>query len=169
MKNLNKKLAEIQRNLKAPKGQDNKFGKYKYRSCEDILEAVKALLGDLTLTLSDDVVEVGGRVFVKATAKLSDGENSIVVSAAAREAETQAGMAPAQCTGSSSSYARKYALNGLFAIDDTKDDDFTNKHGKTENASKVTKKPVTKPAEKPVEKVEEQAEKPAENRRRRRS
>lgn len=168
-KELNNRLSEIQQKLKAPKGQENKFGKYKYRSCEDILEAVKPLLGDLTLTLSDDVIEVGGRVFVKATIKLSNGEDTIEVSAAAREAETQAGMAPAQCTGSSSSYARKYALNGMFAIDDTKDDDATNTHGKTENAKKVTKKPTATPV-KPVEKPEPvqtrssrtPAEKPAE-------
>lgn len=132
MGNIDERLIHIQGELKAPKSQENKFGGYKYRSCEDILEAVKPLLKKekVTLTISDDIVEVGGRVYVKATATLSDGEDTITTSAFAREAETKKGMDDSQITGSASSYARKYALNGLFAIDDTKDADATNTHGK---------------------------------------
>ena len=120
--------------MKAPKGQTNKFGGYRYRSAEDILEALKPLLGEwgCSLVIQDDMVEVGGRVYVKATANLIDNETESVLStsAFAREAETKKGMDDAQITGSASSYARKYALNGLFAIDDTKDPDATNTHGK---------------------------------------
>ena len=132
MGNIDERLIHIQGELKAPKSQENKFGGYKYRSCEDILEAVKPLLKKekVTLTISDDIIEVGGRVYVKATATLSDGEDTISTSAFAREAETKKGMDDSQITGSASSYARKYALNGLFAIDDTKDADTTNTHGK---------------------------------------
>jgi len=134
--NIQHKLQGIQSELKAPKGQTNKFGGYKYRSCEDILTALKPLLSKwrCTLAISDDIVEVGGRVYVKATATLASSENdySINVSGFAREAETKKGMDDAQITGSASSYARKYALNGLFAIDDTKDADATNTHGKGE-------------------------------------
>ena len=121
------KLSEIQQKLKAPKGQENKFGGYKYRSCEDILEAVKPLLGDATLTLTDDIVEIGGRVYVKATATFT-GEDTHTTTAFAREAEAKKGMDESQITGSASSYARKYALNGLFCIDDTRDADVTNDH-----------------------------------------
>ena len=126
-------LQLIQAELKAPKGQTNDFGKYKYRSCEDILEAVKPLLKkhDCVLTLSDEMIEVGGRVYVKATANFVHvGKGMIEVTACAREAETKKGMDDAQITGAASSYARKYALNGLFCIDDTKDADATNQHGK---------------------------------------
>jgi hypothetical protein len=128
MSDLTSKLASIQQTLKAPKGQMNTFGKYKYRSCEDILEAVKPLLGDLVLTISDDIVEVGGRVYVKATASLFSGSGNVSTTAFARESETKKGMDDSQITGSASSYARKYALNGLFCIDDTKDADATNQH-----------------------------------------
>lgn len=134
--NIQHKLRKIQSELKAPKGQTNKFGGYKYRSCEDILTALKPLLAkwNCTIAISDDIVEVGGRVYVKATATLASSENdySINVSGFAREAETKKGMDDAQITGSASSYARKYALNGLFAIDDVKDADATNTHGKGE-------------------------------------
>ena len=116
-------LNKIQKGLKAPKGQVNSFGGYKYRSCEDILEAVKPLLGDAVLTISDDVVEVGGRVYVKATATITQGGKSQSVTAYAREADSKKGMDSAQLTGACSSYARKYALNGLFCIDDTRDAD----------------------------------------------
>lgn len=126
MKTLNK----IQKELKAPKGQENTFGKYRYRSCEDILEAVKPLLGDATLTISDEVVMLGDRFYVKATATLSDDKETVSVSAYARESLDKKGMDTAQITGATSSYARKYALNGLFCIDDTKDADSTNTHGK---------------------------------------
>lgn len=120
---INEKLATIQQLLKAPKGQYNSFGKYKYRNCEDILESVKPLLGSCVLTISDDIVMVGDRYYVKATASLRHADSSICVSAFAREALDKKGMDDSQITGSASSYARKYALNGLFAIDDTKDSD----------------------------------------------
>lgn len=131
------KLVNIQAELKAPKGQYNSFGGYKYRSCEDILEAVKPLLRTfgLYITISDTIEEVGGRIYVKATATISDGENQISTTAYAREAETKKGMDESQVTGTASSYARKYALNGLLAIDDTKDADATNTHGKTGEAT----------------------------------
>ena len=120
-----KKLCNIQRELKAPKNQRNDFGKYNYRSCEDILEAVKPLLAaeGLVLTITDNIEMIGGRYYVQATATVTDGEKSISTTAFAREAEGRKGMDESQVTGSSSSYARKYALNGLFCIDDTKDAD----------------------------------------------
>ena len=127
-------MATIQASLKAPKGQTNKFGGYKYRSCEDILEAVKPLLKSqgLILTISDDIVDVSGRVYVKATAAVHNVQgHSVHTSGYAREEETKKGMDASQITGSASSYARKYALNGLFCIDDTKDSDATNDHGRT--------------------------------------
>ena len=121
-----KELQIIQTKLKAPKNQMNKFGGYKYRSCEDIVEAAKPLLAEneCTLTVSDDIVMVGNRIYVKATATLtnSSGEKE-QCSAFAREEDTKKGMDVAQVTGSTSSYARKYALNGLFCIDDTQDPD----------------------------------------------
>jgi len=121
-------LTEIQQKLKAPKNQFNSFGKYNYRSCEDILEAVKPLLNGATLTISDEIINVGDRYYVKATATLKHGEEWETVTAFAREEENKKGMDASQITGSASSYARKYALNGLFLIDDTKDADATNKH-----------------------------------------
>ena len=117
-------LLKIQEELKAPKGQYNSFGKYNYRSCEDILEAVKPLLQahSCTLTLSDDIVQVGERYYVKATATIvTDNGESVAVTAFARESLDKKGMDDSQITGTASSYARKYALNGLFLIDDTKD------------------------------------------------
>lgn len=123
-------LADIQAKVKAPKSNFNSFGKYKYRSAEDIVEAVKPVINPLGywLTLTDDIVEIGGRIYVKATATLSNGENSYTTTAFAREEEIKKGMDGSQVTGAASSYARKYALNGLFAIDDTKDADATNEH-----------------------------------------
>ena len=118
-----KLLHDIQANLKAPKGQFNKFGGYKYRNCEDILSAVKPLLDGATLVISDEIVMIGDRVYVKATATLSDGKVSVSTTAFAREPLAKKGMDESQVTGAASSYARKYALNGLFAIDDTKDAD----------------------------------------------
>ena len=120
-------LMAVQAELKAPKGQHNSFGKYDYRSAEDIIEAVKPLLKDngLFLTMSDDIVQIGDRYYVKATVSVTDivtGE-SVQTSALAREAVQKKGMDESQVTGTASSYARKYALNGLFAIDDTKDAD----------------------------------------------
>ena len=124
-------LVKIQAELKAPKNQTNSFGKYKYRSAEDIVEAVKPILFryGTALVITDEVVQVGDRIYVKATASLLDGtDDSISVSGWAREEDVKKGMDSAQITGSASSYARKYALNGLFAIDDTKDSDATNNH-----------------------------------------
>ncbi len=117
------KVAGIQKQLKAPKSQYNSFGKYSYRSCEDITERFKKLDSELVLIESDDIVLVGDRFYIKAIATLSDGENEISASGFAREAQTKKGMDDSQITGSASSYARKYALNGLFCIDDTKDAD----------------------------------------------
>lgn len=129
------KLAQIQVELKAPKNQYNSFGKYKYRSCEDILEAAKplAVAKGAVVTISDEVVEVASRVYVKATATITDltDGSSTSVSALAREAEEKKGMDAAQVTGAASSYARKYALGGLFCLDDVADSDATNTHGKT--------------------------------------
>ena len=122
---LHQKLNLIQTKLVIPKNQYNAFGKYKYRSCEDILEALKPLLKEtgLTLNLDDEVMVVGNRYYIKTSALLSDGTNQIMVSAAAREPESRKVMDESQITGATSSYARKYALNGLFCIDDTKDAD----------------------------------------------
>jgi hypothetical protein len=127
---MNDKLIKIQNELSVPKNQFNKFGNYNYRSCEDILEALKPLLAKekLLMTITDEIVEVGGRNYVKAIIKLSDGTKELIYSAYAREEETKKGMDGSQITGATSSYARKYALNGLFLIDDTKDSDATNKH-----------------------------------------
>ncbi len=118
-------LSKIQSALKAPKGQTNAFGKYKYRSCEDILESVKPYLKEhsAVLTLTDDIVLIGDRYYVKATATLLAGSENISVCGFAREAYDKKGMDDSQITGAASSYARKYALNGLFCIDDTKDAD----------------------------------------------
>lgn len=132
---IRNKLSDIQKKLKVEKGQMNKFGGYAYRSSEDILEAVKPLLGDLTLTI-DEKMEVlsshdGGTRFYKVTtATLSDDEGSISATAWTREDESQKGMSSAQLSGSVGSYGKKYALGNLFALDDTKDDDATNTHGK---------------------------------------
>ena len=128
-----KELVKIQNELKAPKNQRNTFGNYNYRSAEDILEAVKPILSKVGcyLTISDDIVAIGDRVYVKATATLTNAEGqTICTTALAREEESKKGMDAAQITGSASSYARKYALNGLFCIDDTKDPDATNTHDK---------------------------------------
>jgi len=120
------KLSEIQQALKVPKNNRNNFGNYNYRSAEDIVEAVKKIINPqgLALVITDDIIEVGGRIYVKATATI--GEYS--ATGWAREEETKKGMDVSQITGSASSYARKYALNGLLAIDDTKDADATNDH-----------------------------------------
>ena len=136
-------LKKIQQELKAPKGQFNSFGKYKYRSAEDILEAVKPLLGkyDALLTLSDEIIEVGGRIYVKAIATFQSGGDTVIVTAFAREPDEKKGMDDSQITGTASSYARKYALNGLFLIDDTKDADTDEYRKQTEDKpKKATKK-----------------------------
>ena len=131
------KLVKVQSELKAPKSQYNSFGKYSYRNCEDILEALKPILNEVKaiVNISDEVVLIGDRYYIKATVKFIDAETGEVIeaSAMAREEETKKGMDASQLTGSTSSYARKYALNGLFAIDDTKDSDTTNTHDKGDN------------------------------------
>ena len=134
-----KELIEIQSELKAPKWQRNTFGNYNYRSAEDILNAVKPLLKkhECILTISDEMVEVWGRIYVKATAKIENEKTQIEVNWYAREPESQKGMSESQITWTASSYARKYALNWLFAIDDTKDAD-TNEH-KAESEEKEKK------------------------------
>lgn len=152
---LFQRLSAVQNELIAPKERNNTFGKYNYRSCEDILQAVKPLLNEygLILTLSDEIVEISGRFYVKAIAgigRVEDNGDGLRVTAYARETETKSGMDAAQITGAASSYARKYALNGLFCIDDTKDadtDEYTTES--TERAKKtVGRKPKaeTKPA-----------------------
>lgn len=140
---LHKKLWTIQQTLNAPKGQYNNFGKYSYRSAEDILEAVKPLLQNITLMVSDDIVLIGDRYYVKATATVSDGEDSISATAFAREELELKGMTAGQITGATSSYARKYALNGLFCIDDAKDADtdaFSKQTGQQPRQQKNTPK-----------------------------
>lgn len=148
------KLLNVQNELKAPKSQYNSFGKYKYRNCEDILEAVKPLClkEGVTLILSDTIELIGERYYVKATATLFDETENMSVSAYAREDETQKGMASSQITGATSSYARKYALNGLFNIDDTKDSD------SMDNQDKGNSKPL-----KPETNAEEKTRVAAEN------
>lgn len=122
---LTQRVGDIQHKLKAPKGQYNSFGKYNYRSCEDILEGVKPLLKEhnLALLIDDEIVQIGERYYVKATAKITDGREIVSATAYAREPDTKKGMDESQITGATSSYARKYALNALLCIDDTKNAD----------------------------------------------
>jgi len=145
--NMFEKLSAVQSTVKATKDAYNSFGKYNYRSCESILEAVKPVLQEYkcSIVLKDDVVQIGERFYIKATAEFIDCESddkSLSVSSFAREEETKKGMDGAQITGSSSSYARKYALAGLLLLDDNKDPDAMNKHGKDKDNNK-------KPAEEP--------------------
>lgn len=148
------KLTNIQVALKAPKSQFNSFGRYNYRNCEDIMEALKPLLDKegLTLIMSDSIVPVMNRIYVQATAVLFDGKEVVAtVSALAREPEDRKGMDASQITGASSSYARKYCLSGMFLIDDNKDPDATNDHGKEEKKviggySELKEKKPTTPA-----------------------
>ena len=155
-----KELIAIQSELKAPKNQKNNFGNYMYRSAEDILEAVKPLLKKhgCHLTISDEMIQLGDRYYVKATATLSKDADSISTTAYAREEESKKGMDSSQITGSTSSYARKYALNGLFCIDDTKDADFTNTHGKEEQ-QKTAKAPSKAEIESDMKQAKEAIEK----------
>lgn len=141
---LSEKLIDIQTELKAPKNQYNSFGKYNYRSCEDILEAVKPLLKkhNCLLTIMDEVVQVGERYYLKATAILMDKSGRKEATAFAREADSRSGMDTSQVTGTASSYARKYALNALFLIDDTKDAD-TDEDGKVTGKEEKTEKLAT--------------------------
>lgn len=144
--NLKEKLLKIQTELKAPKGQFNSFGGYKYRSCEDILEAVKPLLAEnkVMLTITDTVDNIGERFYIKAAAVLTDTESdeSIINTAYARECEEKKGQDCSQITGTASSYARKYALNGLFLIDDTKDADTDENAKQTRDERKATEKQI---------------------------
>lgn len=140
------KLMNVQQKLKCNKSQFNSFGKYHYRSCEDILEGLKPCLKEVkaAVTIDDEIVEIGGRVYVKATANFHDAESDAIVvnTAYAREPETKTGMDLAQLTGATSSYARKYALNGLFMIDDNKDADTD--EAKVEADAKAKKAPSEK-------------------------
>lgn len=155
---LHEKLLAIQTKLKAPKGQYNSFGKYSYRSAEDILEAVKPLNAEqgVLLTITDEIKEVGGRIYVVATATVSDGTDELKVSAFAREPENKKGMDESQITGATSSYARKYALNGLYAIDDNKDADTDEHKQQQENA------PKKQQSQKQQQKQQQQAKEPTE-------
>lgn len=142
-KNLIQKLLHVQKELKAPKGQWNKFGNYSYRSAEDILEAVKPLNAEqgLLLTITDEPILSGEWHYIKATATITDGNESHVVTAYARESENKKGMDASQVTGATSSYARKYALNGLYLIDDTKDADTDEYQNKTQTYKTQGKPP----------------------------
>jgi hypothetical protein len=134
-----KELAQIQNEVKVLKGQYNSFGKYKYRSCEDILTAIKPVLlkHGCQLTITDDVIAVGSRIYIKATVTLVDADGNIETTCAlARESETKKGMDDSQITGTASSYARKYALSGLLLLDDTKDADTDEYHEQTQQQSK---------------------------------
>ena len=146
MKEINRKLLAVQQALKAPKSQFNEFNKFNYRNAEDILEAVKPILAEqgLTLVLSDQMEYIGERYYIKATATLSDGEDSITATAYAREDESRAGMSESQVTGCSSSYARKYCLGGLFCIDDGKDSDSFNNRAISQPTQVKTKEQVLK-------------------------
>ena len=143
--NLREKLTSIQTSLKAPKGQFNSFGKYHYRSCEDILEALKSHLASTktAIIINDEIIAVGTRIYVKATATLLDNESeeTISISASARECEDKKGMDASQITGATSSYARKYALNGLFCIDDNKDADSSDNSKDDKNPKQEQKEP----------------------------
>ncbi|WP_312681962.1 ERF family protein [Lactococcus taiwanensis] len=138
MKDITRKLLNVQRDLKAPKSQRNTFGNYNYRSAEDILEAVKPLLAEqgLLMTITDMIEQVGERYYIKAKIIVTDGEDSIEVTGYAREALNKKGMDDSQITGTASSYARKYAMNGLFLIDDTKDSDSNENRTERENRAK---------------------------------
>ncbi len=156
--NIYEKLSNVQTELKAPKNQFNGFGKYKYRNCEDILEAVKPLLAKnkLTMIISDEIVHISERFYVRATATLIDVETgeTMIASKNAREEDTKKGMDASQLTGSTSSYAIKYALSGLFLIDDTKDADATNNHGNDQkNENKDTNKSDKQQQKKETKKI----------------
>lgn len=153
---LHERLLNVQHKLKAPKGQYNKFGNFNYRSAEDILEAVKPLNFEngLTLTISDEIKEVSGRIYVVSTATVTDGTDNISVQALAREPENRKGMDESQITGATSSYARKYALNGLYAIDDNKDSDNENNNKNEQNKEDDGSKELILLVSKYLEKLE---------------
>lgn len=148
MKNITQKLIKVQSELKAPKGQKNTFGNYNYRSAEDILEAVKPLLSEqgLLMTITDIIEQVGERYYIQAKVTITDGENTVEVTGYARESLNKKGMDDSQITGTASSYARKYAMNGLFLIDDTKDSD--SNENRTERANRAKKADVEAEREK---------------------
>lgn len=145
------KLVRVQGELKAPKGQYNKFGGYAYRSAEDILEAVKPLLNreGLLMTINDEIQLIGDRYYVKATVTVTDGEGSVTTAAYAREPENKKGMDECQITGATSSYARKYALNAMYAIDDNKDADTDEYAQQTGRQQKQPQKQPQKPQQAP--------------------
>lgn len=162
--NFYEKVTKVQTELKAPKGQYNKFGNYNYRSCEDIVESIKPLLAKygLYLNISDEIILVGDRYYVRATAMLTDGSAATTTTGFAREPNDKKGMDESQITGAASSYARKYALNGLLAIDDTKDADTDEYVSQTSQKQKETPKPQPKeqpkqeqPKEAPKKKISE--------------
>lgn len=156
MEKIIRELNRIQKELKAPKNQFNKFGKYKYRNCEDIVEGIKLVLGDnCSLIITDELVMMGERFYVKATAKLYGFGEVMEAVGFAREVEIKKGMDIAQITGSTSSYARKYALNGLFAIDDTKDADDATNHNDYRKEPAIIKPTQKEPAKTTVKKVSE--------------
>lgn len=147
--NLYGKLTALQNELQCGKNQYNAFGKYKYRTCSDVLEALKPLLlkHGLATFINDELVYIDGRFYIKATVRVINvdkPDEMIEASALAREGDSQSGMSPAQITGSASSYARKYALNAMFNIDDVEDDDATNTHGKGDTKSGTVKKELTR-------------------------
>ena len=155
-KTIYEKLLSVQNEVKAPKDKRNDFGGYNYRSCEGILEAVKPLLQEqgLMLTIKDDVVNIGDRYYVRATVLLDDisSNGEIAITALAREEEAKKGMDASQITGTASSYARKYALNGLFLIDDTKDADTDEFHRTTQENGQKTNV-ATQPNQPPAKKI----------------
>ena len=155
-KTIYEKLLAVQNELKAPKDKRNNFGGYNYRSCEGILEAVKPLLQEqgLMLTIKDEVVNIGDRYYVRATVLLDDisSNGEIAITALAREEEAKKGMDASQITGTASSYARKYALNGLFLIDDTKDADTDEFHRTTQENGQKTNV-ATQPNQPPAKKI----------------
>lgn len=170
-KEILKRILAVQTQLVAPKDQFNSFGKYKYRRAEDILEALKPLLKqqELTLLITDEPFFIEGRFYIKATASVYYGDESMSVVAYAREGDNKTGMDPAQVTGATSSYARKYALGGLFCIDDNADPDVTNTHGvevpqtttkkTSRNAAKATQQtPTLEDAVKAVESAQNRQE-----------
>lgn len=167
MTKIYEKLIQVQTKLKVPKSQFNAFGKYSYRNCEDICEALKPLLREVgaTLTLTDEVILIGDRYYVQATACFTDIEDGEIIytKGLAREEDSKKGMDLSQVSGSTSSYARKYALNGLFAIDDTKDADFTNKHGKEDAPDKTENKqpPKQPPKQEPKQEFAPKQETPS--------
>jgi hypothetical protein len=147
---VHENLSVVQKSLKAPKSQYNSFGKYNYRNCEDILEAVKPLLIDSSLYIYDEIIQIGDRYYVKATVVFRSGPDEIKATAYAREEQDKKGMDSSQITGAASSYARKYALNGLFLIDDTKDSDATNDGKNKKKDEEHSEQPPVQPAQPPA-------------------